>query len=395
MNSKRVLLPLTLGGFGIGMTEFVMMGILPDVAKALHISIPTAGHLISAYALGVVVGAPLMVALTSKLPPRKILGLLMLIFAVGNGLSAVAPGYELMLLTRFISGLPHGAFFGVGAVVAGRLAGPGKEAQAVSIMFAGLTIANIIGVPIGTYLGHTFSWRIPFVLIVVVALLTVLSVRRLLPDLPARETNLRDEFVAFTRLEPWLIIAITILGNGGFFAWFSYIVPLFTEVAGFSHNAVTILMVLAGVGMALGNMLGGWLTDRMSPLRATTWLLVAMAAALFTIPFAAQHQWSTVLMTMLTGALAFSTAAPIQMLMIRAAKGSEMLASSLSQSGFNTGNALGAYLGGLPIAAGLGYTSPEWVGGALVVGGIGFAAFLVIRRRRQAQLAPAVAEAVA
>jgi DHA1 family arabinose polymer transporter-like MFS transporter len=391
MKSKRVLIPLTLGGFGIGMTEFVMMGILPDVAKALHISIPTAGHLISAYALGVVVGAPLLVALTRKLPPRKILALLMVLFAVGNGLSVLAPGYELMLVTRFISGLPHGAFFGVGAVVAGRLATPGREAQAVSIMFAGLTFANIIGVPIGTYLGHNFSWRIPFVLIVVVALLTVVSVWRWLPNLPARETRLRQEFAAFTHLEPWLIIVITILGNGGFFAWFSYIVPLFTEVAGFSAEAVTFLMVLAGIGMALGNMLGGWLTDRMSPLKATTWLLLAMASALFITPLAAQHQWSTILMTMLTGALAFSTAAPIQMLMIRAAKGSEMLASSLGQSGFNTGNALGAYLGGLPIAAGLGYTSPEWVGGALVVGGIGFAVMLVLRRRRKVQLEPAMA----
>ncbi|MBO3271949.1 MFS transporter [Hymenobacter defluvii] len=390
MTSKCTLIPLTLGGFAIGMTEFVMMGILPDIAQAMHLSIPTAGHFISAYALGVVVGAPLLVALTGKLPPRQILALLMGLFAFGNALSVLVPNYELMLLTRFISGLPHGAFFGVGAVVAGRLAAPGKEAQAVSIMFAGLTVANIIGVPIGTYLGHTFSWRIPFVLIVVVALLTVLSVRRWIPDLPAKETNLRQEFRAFTRLEPWLIIGITILGNGGFFAWFSYIVPLFTEVAGFSPNAVTFLMVLAGVGMSLGNLLGGWLTDRISPLRATTWLLAAMTGALLITPFAAHHQLPTILMTMLTGALAFSTAAPIQMLMIRAAKGSEMLASSLSQSGFNTGNALGAYLGGLPIAAGLGYTSPEWVGAALVVGGILCCVALVVSRRKNVQVELAV-----
>lgn len=377
-----------LGGFGIGMTEFVMMGILPDIARAMRISIPDAGHFISAYALGVVVGAPLLVALTGKLPPRKILALLMVLFAVGNGLSVLASSYPLMLLTRFISGLPHGAFFGVGAVVAGRLAQPGKEAQAISIMFAGLTFANIIGVPIGTYLGHHFSWRIPFVLIVVVALLTVVSVLRLMPDLAAKETNLRKEFHAFTKLEPWLIIGITVLGNGGFFAWFSYIVPLFTEVSGFGTNTVAFLMVLAGVGMALGNLLGGWLTDRISPLRATTFLLAAMTASLLLVPVAAPYQIPTVLMTMLTGALAFSTAAPIQMLMIRSAKGSEMLASSLSQSGFNTGNALGAYLGGLPIAAGLGYTSPDWVGAALVTGGILFCVALVFRRRRSQAAEP-------
>ncbi|QDA59146.1 MFS transporter [Hymenobacter jejuensis] len=386
MKSKLVLVPLTLGGLAIGMTEFVMMGILPDIAQAMHISIPTAGHFISAYALGVVVGAPLLVALTGKLPPKQILALLMGLFAIGNGLSVLAPSYEIMLLTRFISGLPHGAFFGVGAVVAGRLATPGKEAQAVSIMFAGLTIANIIGVPIGTYLGHNFSWRIPFIIIVLVALFTVWSVRQWLPDLPAKVTRLQDEFHAFTKLEPWMIIGITILGNGGFFAWFSYIVPLFTDVTGFSNTAVTFLMVLAGVGMALGNLLGGWLTDRMSPLRATSWLLMAMAVALLIIPVAAHYQIPTLLMTMLTGALAFSTAAPIQMLMIRAAKGSEMLASSLSQSGFNTGNALGAYLGGLPIAAGLGYTSPEFVGAALVAGGILCCVALVARRRNKVKL---------
>lgn len=390
MKSKLALIPLTLGGFGIGMTEFVMMGILPDIAKAMHISIPAAGHFISAYALGVVVGAPLLVALTVKMPPKRILALLMGLFAVGNGLSVLASSYHLMVLTRFLSGLPHGAFFGVGAVVAGRLAEPGKEARAISMMFAGLTVANIIGVPIGTYLGHNYGWQIPFMLIVAVALLTVLSVWRWLPELPAKTTNLRQEFQAFTHLEPWLIIGITVLGNGGFFAWFSYIVPLFTEVAGFSNNAVTFLMVLAGVGMSLGNLLGGWLTDRMSPLRATTWLLLAMTVSLLLVPLAAQYQVSTILITMLTGALAFSTAAPIQMLMIRSAKGSEMLASSLSQSGFNTGNALGAYLGGLPIAAGLGYTSPDWVGAALLLGGILFCVALVFRRRKRAA-APAVA----
>ncbi|MBO0357306.1 MFS transporter [Hymenobacter sp. BT186] len=386
MKSKLALVPLTLGGFGIGMTEFVMMGILPDIAKAMHITIPAAGHFISAYALGVVVGAPLLVALTVKMPPKRILALLMALFAFGNGLSVLASSYHLMLLTRFLSGLPHGAFFGVGAVVAGRLAEPGKEARAISMMFAGLTFANIIGVPIGTYLGHNYGWQIPFVLIVVVASLTVLSVWRWLPVLPAKETNLRQEFQAFRHLEPWMIIGITILGNGGFFAWFSYIVPLFTEVAGFSNNAVTFLMVLAGVGMSLGNLLGGWLTDRMSPLRATTWLLLAMTASLLLVPLAAQHQATTILITMLTGALAFSTAAPIQMLMIRSAKGSEMLASSLSQSGFNTGNALGAYLGGLPIAAGLGYTSPDWVGAALVLSGIAFCVALVFRRRNKVRV---------
>ncbi|MCC9135390.1 MFS transporter [Pontibacter silvestris] len=389
---KSKLLPLTMGGFGLGMTEFVIMGILPDVANTLHVTIPSAGHLISAYALGVVFGAPLLVALASKIPPKRTLVGLMVLFVIGNALSVFAPGYELMLLTRFISGLPHGAFFGVGAVVAARLADPGKEAQAVSIMFAGLTIANIIGVPLGTYIGHNFSWRITFAIIVVVGILAVLSLKHWLPEIPAsKESSLKREVKVFTRAEPWLIFVISILGNGGFFAWFSYIAPLFTEVAGFSSNAVTWLMVIAGVGMAVGNLIGGRLADKFSPLKATCWLLLMMAAALISIIFTAEYKGATLLMTFITGAIAFSMASPVQMLMIHAAKGSEMLAASVSQCGFNLGNAIGAYLGGVPIAAGLGFTSPEWVGAALVIGAFLFSLAIVGTNRGKAtKPAPAV-----
>jgi len=388
---KLKLLPLTIGGFGIGMTEFVIMGVLPDVARDLNISIPTAGHLISAYAIGVVFGAPLLVAMASKIPPKKTLAALMILFAFGNALSSFAPSYEIMLITRFLSGLPHGAFFGVGAVVAGRLADPGKEAQAIASMFAGLTFANILGVPIGTYIGHNFSWRITFVIVAVVGLIAVWSIKRWLPFLPAaKESNLARELKVFGRLELWMILGIIMIGTGGFFAWFSYIAPLLIEVTGFSNNDVTWNLIIAGIGMLVGNTLGGRLADRFSPIKATCWLLFAMVISLITVSFASEYKVASVIMTFITGAIAFAMIAPIQMLMINAAKEAEMMASAVSQGAFNISNALGAYLGGLPIAAGYGYTSPQWVGALLALIGFFVAVAVLVNRNRTPELKPAL-----
>lgn len=382
---KKSLLSLTIGGFGIGMTEFVIMGILPDLAHNLDITIPVAGHLISAYALGVVLGAPLLVGIAGKYPPRKILISLMLLFTVFNGLSAFAPNYELLFVARLLSGLPHGAFFGVGAVVASRLAEPGREARAISMMFAGLTIANIIGVPLGTYIGHNISWRITFGIIAVVGLLTMWSVRSWMPNLPATHNNgLKSSLQVFGKAEPWLIVGITAIGTGGFFAWFSYIAPLMTEVAGFKSNALTFILVLAGTGMVIGNIIGGRLADRLSPLTATTILLLAMVVSLLCVSAISYMKVPAIIMTFITGAIAFAMVAPVQMLMIKAATGAEMLAASVSQASFNIGNAMGAYFGGLPIAAGLGFTSPEWVGAAMAFGGVLFCMALFAVKKRQA-----------
>ncbi|UFH53850.1 MFS transporter [Spirosoma sp. KNUC1025] len=382
---KKSLLPLAVGGFGIGMTEFVMMGVLPDIANTLHISIPVAGHLISSYALGVVLGAPLLVGIAGNYPPKKILLGLMALFTCFNVLSAFAPNYEIMMITRLLSGLPHGAFFGVGAVVASRLAGKGKEAQAISMMFAGLTVANIIGVPLGTYIGHTLSWRITFVLIAAVGLITMLAIQKMLPVMPVvGESNLRKDLKLFTRAEPWLILGITAIGTGGLFAWFSYIAPLLTEVAQFSSNQLTWILVLAGLGMAVGNLISGRTADLISPIKATALFLLLMVVSLTGVYFVATFKIPLLVMTFITGAIAFSLGAPIQILMIRAANGSEMLASSVSQAGFNIGNALGAYLGGLPIAAGLGYTSPEWVGALLAFSGFMLAVVVYFRQKNAA-----------
>jgi DHA1 family arabinose polymer transporter-like MFS transporter len=379
------LLTLTIGGLTIGMTEFMMMGVLPDVSKSLKISIPTAGHLISIYALGVVVGAPLITAWTARFSPKKVLMVLMLGFAVFNLLFAIAPSLELLLFTRFLAGLPHGAFFGMGAVVASRLAEPGKQARAVSLMFAGLTIANIFGVPLGTYIGHNFSWRLSFVLISAVALIAAGSIHKWMPVLPSSENfKFRESVQVFKKPEPWIILCVSAIGTGGLFAWISYIAPLMTEVSGFSGNLITVIMIVAGVGMAVGNFIGGRLGDRFSPLKTSAFLMLSMMVSLILLSVLAPFPIASVTMTFITGAIGFAVISPMQMLMIQATKGSEMLTSSVIQASSNIANALGAYLGGLPLLAGFGYTSPEYVGAGLALTGAAFCGILVWTIRRRA-----------
>lgn len=385
---KKSLLTLTLGGLGIGITEFVMMGLLPDIAKDLDISIPQAGHLISAYALGVVIGAPLLVLIAGSYPPKKILMVLMGMFTLFNALSAFAPGYNTMFVARLLAGLPHGAFFGVGSVVASRLADKGKEARAVSLMFAGLTVANILGVPLGTYIGHNFSWRYTFVIIVIVGLVTLLSLKFWMPNLPAtKNRDLSKELNFFKMPESWLIILMIAIGTGGLFSWYSYIAPLLTEVSGFTPNSITYILVIAGAGMMAGNFIGGRLADRFSPARATLALLIAMSVTLLIVHYVSGNQIISLIMTFITGAIAFAAASPIQMLMINTAKGSEMLAASVSQASFNIGNALGAFLGGLPLLAGYDYTSPVAVGSMMALTGAAFAWMLIARGKRVTKLA--------
>ncbi|MDM8177340.1 MULTISPECIES: MFS transporter [Olivibacter] len=379
---NKNLLPLTLGGLGIGITEFVMMGLLPDIARDLAVSIPKAGYLISAYALGVVIGAPLLVAIAGKYPPKNILIALMVMFTAFNAFSAFAPDFNSLFIARLLSGLPHGAFFGVGSVVASRIAKKGKEAQAVSLMFLGLTIANIAGVPLGTYIGHNFSWRFSFAIVVAVGLITLFSLKTLLPALSANaDRNLKNELSFFKKTEAWLIIFMISIGTGGLFCWYSYIAPMMTSVAGFSADAVTYILVLAGVGMMVGNLLGGFLADRFSPGKASAALLVVMAVTLIIVHFVSFNPVTALIMTFVTGAVAFALAAPIQMLMINTAKGAEMIAASVSQASFNIGNALGAFLGGLPLVYHFDYTWPAVVGAAMAFVGALFA-FAFIKRKK-------------
>ncbi len=379
---KKNLIPLTLGGLGIGTTEFVMMGLLPDIAKDFNESIPVAGHLISAYALGVVIGAPLLVAISSNYPPKKILIALMVMFTAFNAFSAFAPDHRALFIARLLSGLPHGAFFGVGSVVASRLAEKGKQAQAISVMFAGLTIANLLSVPLGTYIGHHYSWRYTFGLIAFIGLMALLFIQLWLPALPvSREGDIKSEMGFFKTREAWLILLITAIGTGGLFCWISYIAPLMTDVSHFSKDTVPFILIIAGLGMVIGNFMGGKLADWVAPVKACLILLISMAVALITIYFVSGNQVLSLIMTFITGSLSMAIGAPIQILMIRTAKGAEMLGAAATQAAFNTGNALGAFLGGIPIAMGYGFTSPELVGVVMAVTG---ALFAVVLYKRQA-----------
>ncbi|WP_177734457.1 MFS transporter [Flavobacterium inviolabile] len=381
---QKGLIALAIGAFTIGMTEFVMMGILPDLASSLKVSIPQAGHFISAYALGVVVGAPLLTILLQNKPPKTALIALAVWITVFNSLSALANDYTSLLVLRFLSGLPHGTFFGIGAVVAGKLAKEGKTAQAIAIMFSGLTIANVIGVPLGTYIGHYINWRITFCIVGVIGLLTILSVMYWMPEFEATEkSSFKKDLAIFKRLDLWLVLLIAIIGTGGFFSWYSYIAPLFTEVSKFDAGTVTYLMVIAGLGMTFGNFLGGKLSDTYSPLFASIGLLVGMCLVLMLLTFVADNKITVTIMTFVIGAVAFAIVAPVQIMMMQSAKGAEILGSSISPAAMNAGNALGAYLAGIPLTMGYDYTSPDWVGFGLAFVGILIAIALFYHRKQK------------
>ena len=384
-SNKKALFALAIGGFGIGLTEFVIMGILTEVSGSLGITIPQAGHFIAAYALGVVVGAPLLTGLGSKLTPKKMLFLLMIWFTVFNSLSGLATGYSGLLFFRFLSGIPHGAFFGIGAVVATKLAKKGKAAQAISIMFSGLTVANVIGVPIGTYLGQQFSWSVSFYLVGFVGLLALASIYLWMPKIEIEET---EEKVSVSQglknRELWALIALTTIGTGGFFAWYSYVAPLITDVAGLPNHFVGYAMMLAGLGMVVGNFLGAKMAELFSPLKAVIISLSIMCGILLLNIFIAENPYMLMVMTFVIGAISFTVATPIQMAIINTSKGSEMLGSSMNQSAFNMGNASGAYLAGLPIAFGYGIVYSSLVGALLAFSGVGIAvAILLVRKRKE------------
>jgi DHA1 family arabinose polymer transporter-like MFS transporter len=385
---KKSLAPLALGGFGIGMTEFVMMGILPDIATGLNISIPQAGYLISAYAVGVVVGAPTLVSMLGHRPPRGVLVWFMLMFAAFNALSAFAPNFHTMMLFRFLAGLPHGAFFGVGAVVATRLADKGKEAAALASMFSGLTLANVVGVPAGTWLGHNMSWRIVFLIVAAIGLTTAFMVQKFIPYFEgSRRAGLAQDLRIFRNPKLWLALGITSIGTGGFFAWLSYIAPLLTDVSHFHAGMIPLIMTVVGVGMTVGVQFGGKLADRVHPLRAIAILLTTMIVLLCLNALLASSQTAMVVLAFLVGANALALGPSIQMLLIEHSREAEMLGSSLGQSGFNIGNATGAFLGGIPLILGYSYASPQWVAAGLALCGLVLALAMQAHGRRVNALA--------
>ncbi|MGV9275921.1 MFS transporter [Streptomyces griseosporeus] len=359
------LLALAIGAFGIGTTEFVIMGVLPEVADDFGVTIPTAGWLVSGYALGVVFGAPLLTVLGTKVSRKKMLMFLMALFVVGNALSALAPAFGLMLAGRIVASLAHGAFFGIGSVVAADLVAPHKKASAISLMFMGLTVANIVGVPLGTYIGQAAGWRVTFLLVAALGIVGLLGVAKLVPETGRPEgADVRAEFAAFRNVQVWLAMAMTVFGYGGVFAAITYITPMMTDVAGYSAGAVTWLLVLFGVGMFAGNLIGGRFADRaLMPMLFGSLAALSLALLLFT---ATAHNKVLAAVTLtLIGALGFATVPPLQKWVLDQASAAPTLASAANIGAFNLGNALAAWLGGIVIAAGLGYTSPNWVGALL------------------------------
>jgi MFS transporter, DHA1 family, inner membrane transport protein len=373
---------LALGGFAIGTTEFVTMGLLPDMADGVGIDIPTAGHVISVYALGVVVGAPVIAALAARLPRRALLVGLMGAFLVGNALSAVAPGYKTLLVARFLSGLPHGAYFGVASLVAASLVPPHLRCRAVSSVLLGLAAAMLTGVPGATWLGQQLGWRSAYWAVAVLAAITAAAVLAVVPSTPGRrEATVRGELGALRRPQVLLTLLVGIVGFGGMFALYSYIAPVVTDVTGLSRGTVPLVLLVYGAGGVVGTALGGRLAD-WALFRSLVGSLVALFALLLLV--ALTSPWAPALFV---GVFAVSVAASalailLQMRLMETAGDAQMLGAALNHSALNLANALGAWLGGLVIAAGLGYQAPSALGAGLAVAGlVPLAASAVVRRR--------------
>ncbi|MFK4021723.1 MFS transporter [Streptomyces albogriseolus] len=368
------LFALAVVAFGIGTTEFVSMGLLPQIADGLGVSVPAAGNVVSAYALGVVIGAPLLTAIGARVPHKRLLLMLTGLFVVGNVASALAPNFELLFAARVLAGLPHGALFGVGAVVASKLVAPDRAARAVSMMFLGLTVANIVGVPAGTALGQQLGWRFAYAAVAVIGVLALAALVRLVPHQPrGGQAGVLHELRAMKNKQVLLGLVTAVVGFGGFFAMYSYLVPMLTHLTGISDSSTTLVLALFGVGMTLGTLVAGPLTDR--ALRPTLYGGFALlAAALVTLHFVIGHLVPALIVITITGGLSSLITTPVQMLLMAKAHEAPTMAAASNHSAFNLANAGGAWLGGLVIAAGWGWSSPTLVGAALAVVGLALAA---------------------
>lgn len=363
---KPGLLALAVGGFGIGLTEFVIAGLLPEVAADFAVSEATAGWLISGYALSVAVGAVGLTAGVTRLPRKPVLLGLMVLFVLGNLLSAVAASYELLLTGRVVAALCHGAFFGIGSVVAADMVAPERRASAIALMFGGLTAANVLGVPLGTLLGQQLGWRSTFWAITVIGIGALVAIAVLVPRPEEAHAPgaLRDEFGAFRSGQVWLSLLVTVLGFGGVFGAFTYIAFTLTGVSGFASGAVPWLLMVFGVGLFVGNTLGGRAANASVP-RTLLVVLAALAVVMAGFALTASVPVLAVGWLLLMGGFGFATVPGLQMRVMTYAGQAPTLASGANIGAFNVGNALGAWLGGLAIAAGLGYASPLWVGAGL------------------------------
>jgi DHA1 family inner membrane transport protein len=383
------LIALALGGFAIGTTEFVAMGLLPEIARGVGISIPAGGHVISAYALGVVVGAPILAGLGAKFPRRTLLLWLMAAFAAGNLLSALAPSYGSLLFARFVAGLPHGAYLGVAALVAAELAPPARRAQAVASVLLGLSVANVVGVPAATWLGQALGWRAAFAAAALLALATVAGVLRFVPLRPADPTaTLRRELGALKRPQVLLAVATGAIGGGGLFAVYSYISPILTERTGLPLALVPVVLAVWGLGMVFGAIAGGRLMDwKPVPSMLGAFVFMAIVFALFTV-------LSLNVVTAFVGVFALGMtivlATGMQVRLMDVSADAQTLGAALNHSAFNIANALGAWLGGAFLAAGYGLTAPMWVAVALTLTGMALFVVSLAAGRADARLAGVV-----
>jgi DHA1 family inner membrane transport protein len=364
------LLALATGGFAIGTTEFVTMGLLPQIADGVHISIPAAGHIVSAYAIGVVVGAPVIAALGARTGRKRLLLGLMAVFVVGNILSAVANSYELLMAARFLTGLPHGAFFGIGAVVGASMVPVNRRAWAVSMMMVGLPVANILGVPATTLLGQRFGWQLPFVAVGILGLLTLVAVWFWIGPQPVgNDVNVRSELSALAKPQVWMALLVGMVGFGGMFATYSFITPTMTDLAGFSEAAVTIVLAVYGVGMTGGTLVGGRLADR-ALMPSLYGGLVAVTVVLATFGWLAHSKAGALVGVFALGFSASILIPALQTRLMDVAHEGQSLAASLNHSTLNVANALGAWLGSVVLSAGYGYEWPSRFGAGLAVAGL-------------------------
>jgi DHA1 family inner membrane transport protein len=374
---------LAIGGFAIGTTEFVTMGLLPDIADDVHASIPSAGHVISAYALGVVVGAPVIAALGARLPRRALAVALMTAFVVGNALTAVAPGYRTLVLARFVAGLPHGAYFGVASLIAAALVRPEIRGRAVSSVMLGLAVSNVVGVPAATWLGQHLGWRSAYWAVVAIGALTVLAVLAVVPVVPGRaEATIRSELGALRRPQVLLTLMFGIVGFGGMFALYSYIAPLFTDVAGASAGFVPVALLVFGAGMIVGTALAGRLADR-ALFPSLLGAVVAMGVFLLAVVAVAGRTGTLLAAAFLVATSSSVLAVCLQLRLMEVAGEAQMLGAALNHSALNLANALGAWLGGLVIAAGYGYRAPSALGAGLSAVGLLFLLASAVLRRRE------------
>jgi MFS transporter, DHA1 family, inner membrane transport protein len=391
---RRALLALALGGFGIGTSEFVTLGLLPNMASSLHVSIPKAGQLISAYALGVVVGAPLLTGAAARLPRKGLLITIALALALGNIASALMPGFTSLLVLRFLTALPHGTYFGVASVVAAGLVAPGRRSSAMAAVFAGLTIANVVGVPLTTLIGQHSSWRVCYLLVGAIEIAAAGCVALVVPverrDHTSAPAGLRHELRAFRQTQIWLSLSVAMIGGAGLFATFSYIAPMMTHLAGFPSGAITPLLVLFGLGMTGGNLVGARLADH-ALMRTVCVALSAEIVVATIFFFSARNEITAAVTILLFPFCALAILPALQARIVALAGGAPNVAAASVHAAFNIANSLGAWLGGIVIAAGLGYGAPNLVAAGMAALGLGIAVFSA--RLERSGASPAVATA--